>query len=81
MHAHTHTHTLGRTPLDEGSAGCRDLYLTTPNTHKNQDVHAPGGIRTRNPRYREAADLSLRPRGHRDRPDEDLFSKSPNCFH
>jgi hypothetical protein len=27
---HTQTHTtVGRTPLDEGSARCRDLYLTT----------------------------------------------------
>jgi hypothetical protein len=26
--------TLGRTPLDEGSARRRDLYLTTHNTHK-----------------------------------------------
>jgi hypothetical protein len=28
----THTHTLCRTPLDEGSARCRDLYLKTHNT-------------------------------------------------
>jgi hypothetical protein len=28
VHAQTHT-TLGRTPLDEGSASRRDLYLTT----------------------------------------------------
>jgi len=33
-HIHTHTHTLGRIPLDKGSARCRDLYLTTHNTHK-----------------------------------------------
>ena len=26
--------TLGRTPLDERSAQCRDLYLTTHSTHK-----------------------------------------------
>jgi len=25
--------TLGRTPLDEWLGGCRDLYLTTHNTH------------------------------------------------
>ena len=29
----THPHKLDRTPLDEGSAHCRDLYLTTHNTH------------------------------------------------
>jgi hypothetical protein len=31
----THT-TLGRTPLDDGPARRRDLYLTTHNTHKRQ---------------------------------------------
>jgi hypothetical protein len=31
---HTHTHSLGRTPLDELSAHCRDFYLITHNTHK-----------------------------------------------
>jgi hypothetical protein len=28
--------TLGRVPLDEKLARCRDLYLTTNNTHKRQ---------------------------------------------
>jgi len=28
--------TLGRTPLDKGSARRRDFYLTTPNIHKRQ---------------------------------------------
>ena len=28
--------TVGRTPLDEGSARRRDLYLTTHNTHNRQ---------------------------------------------
>jgi len=37
--------TLGRTPLDEWSAGQRDLYLTTHNTH----IHAPDRIWTHNP--------------------------------
>jgi hypothetical protein len=31
------------------------------------DIHAPGGIRTRIPSKREAAEPRLRPRGHRDR--------------
>jgi hypothetical protein len=38
LHYHTlfrHT-TIGRTPLDEGPARRRDLYLTTHNTHKRQ---------------------------------------------
>ena len=35
--SHTLRHsTLGRTPLDELSAGCRDLYLTTHNTYNRQ---------------------------------------------
>jgi hypothetical protein len=53
-HSFSHT-TLGRTPLNEWSARCRDLYLT-----------APGGIRTRNPSPQAAADPRLRSRGHRD---------------
>ena len=64
----TYTHTIGRTPLDEGSARRRHLYLTTHNTHKRQHIYASGGIRTRNPSKRAAADPRLRPRGHRDRP-------------
>jgi hypothetical protein len=59
--------TLGRTSLDEWSARRRELYLTTHNTHET-DIHAPRGIRTRNPRKRAAANPHLRPRGHWDRP-------------
>ena len=39
-----HTHrltTVGRTPLDEWSARCRDLYLTKHNTHNRQTSMAP----------------------------------------
>ena len=32
----THTHTLGRTPLDERSARCRGLYLRTHKTYRRQ---------------------------------------------
>ena len=46
--------TVGRTPLDEGLAHRRDLYQTKHNTHKRQDIHAPGGILTRNPSKRTA---------------------------
>jgi len=67
-HTHTHTHTLGRTPLDEWSAHAQTSYLTTHNPHKETDIHAPGGIRTRNPSKRTAAGPRFRPRGHRDRP-------------
>jgi hypothetical protein len=59
-HSDTHqTHTpYGRTPLDEGSARRRDLYMTTQTQETN--IHAPGGIRTRNPSKRSAADLRLK---------------------
>jgi hypothetical protein len=54
--------TLARTPLYEGSARRRDLYLTI-----HTDINAPGGIRTCNPRNRTTADLCLIPRCHSDR--------------
>jgi len=40
----------------------------TDNTQHSQQtyIHAPGGIRTRNPSERAAADPLLRPRVHRD---------------
>ena len=59
----THTHT-GKTPLDEGSALRIDLYLITHNTHKKEDIHASGGIRTRNSSKRAAAVLQFKRRGH-----------------
>ena len=109
---HTKWHTtVGRTPLNEGSALHRNLYLTPHNTHKihtsmpplgifcslsvfypclfvltvlafalvynthNTNIHAPGGIRTRNPSKQEAAELRLRPLGHWDRPDSNPQSQ------
>jgi hypothetical protein len=42
--SHSDTHTLVRTPLDEGLARLRDLYLTTHNTHKNQTSMPPAGF-------------------------------------
>jgi len=36
--------TLGRTPLDEGSARRRDLYLTTHNTHNRHTSMPPVGF-------------------------------------
>ena len=60
--------TVSRTPLDEWSACRRNLYLTTHNTHNRQTSKPPGGIRTHVLSRRAAADLRLRPRGHRDRP-------------
>jgi len=57
--------TVGRTPLDEWQARRRDLYLTTHNTHNKHPCS--GVIRTHDLSRRAAADLRLRPRGHRDR--------------
>ena len=37
--------TVDRTPLDEGSALRRDLYLTTRNTHKIQISMLPAGFK------------------------------------
>ena len=36
-----HTHTLGKTPLDEGSARHTDLYLTTQNIHQSKYPSSP----------------------------------------
>jgi len=44
--------TLGRTPLDKGSARRRDLHLTTYNKHKRQTFVPPGVMRSHNPSTR-----------------------------
>ena len=36
--------TVGRTPLDEWSARCRDLYMTTHDTHNRQISMPPAGF-------------------------------------
>jgi hypothetical protein len=65
---HTQWHnTVGRTPLDDWSARRRDLYLTNTQHSQQTNIHVPGGIRTRNPSRRAAADPRLRPLGHWDR--------------
>jgi len=61
------TRAFGRTPLDEGTARRRVIYLTTHNTLQETDLRAPGGIRTRNSSKRTTADPRLRLRGYRDR--------------
>jgi len=59
--------TVGRNSLDEWSARRWDIYLTTHNTQRQTNIHAPRGIRTRNLSWRAAAYLRLRTRGHWDR--------------
>jgi hypothetical protein len=44
LHLIAMTHTFGGTPLDKGSAGRRDLYLITHNTHKRQTSMPPPGF-------------------------------------
>ena len=56
----SHSGGLGRTPLDESSARCRDLDLTT----LKSEVHAPDVIRTRNhgkraALYRAATEIGM----------------------
>ena len=59
--------TFGRTPLHEGSARCRNLYLTTLTTLTTENHPCRCGIRTRNPSNLSAVDPRLRPLGHWDR--------------
>jgi hypothetical protein len=61
------TNALGRTPLDEGSAPRRGVYLHNTKHSQETDTHSPGGIRTRNPSNRAAADPCHGPRDHQDR--------------
>ena len=49
MITHNHTATVGRTPLDEGSARRRDLYPTTHNTYKRQTSMPQAGFEPANP--------------------------------
>ena len=63
--------TLTGTPLDEWSARRKDPDLTTHNTH-NKKTFMTGGIRTRNPSKRAAADTRLRRRGHWNRRGKDV---------
>jgi hypothetical protein len=49
LHLVTLSDTLIRTPLDEGSAPHRDLYLYNTQHSQETKILAPGGIRARNP--------------------------------
>jgi len=39
--SHKRRTTVGRTPLEEGSARCRDFYLKTHNSHNKQTSLSP----------------------------------------
>ena len=67
LHDHTQTH---HTWLDSPRRGIGPSQRPLPDSTQHSqetDIHAPGGIRTRNPSKRAAADPPLRPRGHWDR--------------
>ena len=74
-HTHTHTHLLGLLWTRD-----RHVAETSDNTQRSQetDVHALGGIRTRNNSMLTAVDQSLKPRCYRNRPV--LFSPPINSF-
>jgi hypothetical protein len=63
LHKHT---TFSRTPWDEWTARCRDLYLTTHNTHKRQTPMLPVGFEHTIPSKRATTDTSFRPCSHWD---------------
>jgi hypothetical protein len=58
--------TLSRTFLDEWSARHSNLYLLNTQHSQETDIHASGGIRTRNPSMQAAEDPRVRPRGRWD---------------
>jgi hypothetical protein len=58
--SHTQWHTtVVRTPLDEGSARHRDLYLTTHNTYKRQTSMPPAGFEPAIPASEQPQTLAL----------------------
>jgi len=59
--------TDSRSTLDQWSAWRRELYLTTPNTHKRQKFNTPAGFEHAIQKARATADPRLRPRGEWDR--------------
>ena len=67
LHDHTQTHHI---QLDSPTRGIGPSQIPLPDSTQHsqeKDIHAPGGIRIRNPSKRAAADPRLRPRGHSDR--------------
>jgi len=66
--------TVGRTALNGRSASRRELYPTTHNIPNRRTSISPDGTRTHDPSNQAAADLRLRPRGHRDRPSITMIS-------
>jgi hypothetical protein len=64
-HTSAHTHTRGINPLKESRDHRRVRYLYNTQQTQETNIHAFIGVRTRDTRNQEAADLRLRPYGHR----------------
>ena len=62
-HSWTPTHTLGGSPVVEGLVRRRVRYLYYTQHSQKTNIHAPSGIRTRNPSKRAAAGQRRRLRG------------------
>ena len=54
-----HTYTPGRTPLDEGSARRRGLYMYNTQRTQGTNIHALGGIRNRSSSNLATSGISL----------------------
>ena len=67
---HTHTHTLGRIPLDEGSAHRSDLYLITNNISKTKTSMPPAG-------FEPAIPVIARPHLHWTEKDDESTGRGP----
>ena len=57
--SHSITHALSINPLDQGSACWKRLYLNKTHNLQEKNIHAPGGIQTRNPSKRVTAEIRL----------------------
>ena len=77
---HTQWHTtVCRTPPDEGSARSTDLYTHTQHSQRTT-IHAPGGVRTRNPSKLSAVNTRLRPLGHWNRRKGIIAQRNNGCY-
>jgi hypothetical protein len=74
------TYIIGMCPPNEGSARRKGLYPHNTQQSHDANIHAPGGIRTRNPGKRVAADLRFRPRGHWYRQNSELILLKISLF-
>jgi hypothetical protein len=62
-----HTHWAHHSRYDSSGRVIGPTQRPLPDNTQQTNIHVPGGIRTRNPSTRAAANPRLRPRDHRDR--------------